>query len=107
MNIKNYIGQHKDNIFHAQLRLRCSKLNSHLFALHVADSPACLCGFNNEDSEHFLLHCPLYIDIRQRMFRTLNTLMDNQHLNMNTLLYGNDSYVFEINCKVFQAVHLE
>ena len=90
---------------HSQLRLKCSKLNAHLFSLHVVDSPSCLCGFNYEDSEHFLLHCPLYNESRQRMFQVLNTLIDNQHLNIDMLLFGNDAYDFETNCKVFKAVH--
>ena len=91
---------------HAQLRLRCSKLNAHLFSLHVAESPACLCGCINEDSEHFLLYCPLYFDVRQRMIHSLNSWIDNQHLNIETLLYGNDNYDFVTNCKVFQIVHV-
>ena len=71
--------------------------------MHVVDSPSCLCGLNHEDSEHFLLHCLLYNDSRQRMFHALNTLIDNQHLNID-MLYGNDAYDFDTNCKVFKAV---
>ena len=45
-----YLGSRRENIFHAQLRMQCSKLNAHLFNLHVVDSPSCLCGHNFEDS---------------------------------------------------------
>ena len=99
-----YVGKRNVNIMHAQLRLGCSKLNSHLFALHVIDSPACICGFNNEDSEHFLLYCPLYADIRQPFLHLLATLIDNRHLNTETLLYGNDDYDLKTNVKIFEAV---
>ena len=33
------------NIKHSQLRLNCSKLNFHLFNLHVIESPTCNCGY--------------------------------------------------------------
>jgi hypothetical protein len=45
-NTTFYEGQREVNIKHAQLRMKCSKLNAHLFALHVIDSPNCSCGNN-------------------------------------------------------------
>ena len=36
-----YHGSRSSGIRHAQLRMKCSKLNFHLFSLHVVDSPAC------------------------------------------------------------------
>ena len=102
-NKLHYFGKRADNIIHAQLRLRCSKLNSHLFALHVIDSPACICGHDNEDSEHFLLYCALYDNIRPLLIHTLHDLIEGQHLNIDTLLNGNNDYA--TNCKIFQAVH--
>ena len=35
-----YHGSRSSGIKHAQLRMKCSKLNFHLFSLHVVDSPA-------------------------------------------------------------------
>ena len=99
-----YVGKRNVNILHAQLRLGCSKLNSHLFSLHVIDSPACICGSNNEDSEHFLLYCPLYDNIRRLLIHDLATIIDNQHLSTETLLYGNDSYDLQTNIKIFEVV---
>ena len=100
------IGKRRENINHAQLRLKCSKLNAHLFSLHVIDSPGCICGHDIEDSDHFLLHCPLYLNIRQRMFQKLNSLVGIQDMNVKTLLYGCENYVSQINVKIFEAVHL-
>ena len=36
-----YYGSRTNNYKHAQLRMKCSKLNFHLYSLHVLDSPAC------------------------------------------------------------------
>ena len=38
-------GKRKLSMIHAQLRMCCSNLNSHLFSLHVVDSKKCPCGF--------------------------------------------------------------
>ena len=48
-----YYGSRTNNYKHAQLRMKCSKLNFHLYSLHVLDSPACPCGHNHEDSNHY------------------------------------------------------
>ena len=42
----------KSSVKHAQLRMKSSKLN---FDLHIVDSPACVCGHNREDSNHYLI----------------------------------------------------
>ena len=54
-------GARKLNIKHSQMRMLCSKLNSHIFSLHVIDSIGCQCGFNKQDNNHFLLYCPQMI----------------------------------------------
>ena len=40
--------------------MQCSNLNGHLYSMKIIDSPACPCGFVNENEFHFLLVCPLY-----------------------------------------------
>ena len=56
-----YLDQRKLNIIHAQLRMNCSNLSaSHLFSLHVVNSPACICSHKAEDTAHYFLDCPLY-----------------------------------------------
>ena len=47
-------GNRHNNVNHAQLRMQSSKLNAHVHSLHVSESPACACGFDNEISEHYL-----------------------------------------------------
>ena len=39
-----YHGSRSSGVTHVQLRMKCSKVNFHLFSLHVVDSPACPCG---------------------------------------------------------------
>ena len=63
----------------AQMRMKCSKLNAHLLALHVIESAECSCGHDCEDTNHYLFHCPLYITERDTLLAKL------QHLNLNSI----------------------
>ena len=103
-NILYYEGSRVNNIKHAQLRMQCSKLNAHLFSLHVVDSPQCICGHDLEDSEHFLLNCPLYLVQRQEMLQKLNQL-HVANVDLDTLLFGDTKTDFKTNQNLFKAVH--
>ena len=50
-------------------RLRCQNadLISNLFARGMSETPECECGALFETTKHYLLSCPRYIDLRQRM----------------------------------------
>ena len=91
-------------IKHAQLRMKCSKLNFHLYSLHVLDSPACPCGHNREDSNHYLLLCPLYFQARITMLNKIRHLT-RTHISCDLLLYGAPELDLVTNNKVFDAVH--
>ena len=108
MKVKNndifYIGNRAENIKHAQLRMNCSKLNAHLFSLHVVDTSACLCGNPVEDNYHFFLDCPLYYMLRINLFQQLQSLEIND-IDISLLLYGSDNYDFKTNCSIVEAVH--
>ena len=104
-NILYYEGPRSLNIKHAQLRMQCSKLNYHLFLLHVTDSPACACGNNVEDENHFLLHCPLFHIQRQKMFRSCPNDVPRNELTCNTLLFGSENHNLDTNKAIFKAVH--
>ena len=81
-----YEGSRLNNVKHAQLRMNCSKLNGHLFLLHVSDSAQCVCGHEIEDTSHFLLHCPLYDNHRQILFDSLRKLNINvDYIDINLL----------------------
>ena len=90
------------NIIHAQLRMECSNLNSHLFKLHVIDDPKCLCSFKLEDNAHFFLHCPLYLIQRNKLKKLIE---ETTVYKLNTLLYGDVSLSREENTKIIECVH--
>ena len=73
------------NYKHAQLRMKCSKLNYHFYSLHVLDSPACPCGQDSEDSNHYLLLCPLYFQSRITMLNKIRHLT-RTHISCDLLL---------------------
>ena len=100
-----YYGNREINVKHAQLRMKCSKLNYHLYSLHVIDSPVCPCGYKCEDSNHFLLHCPLFHEDRLRMFIRIG-LLGNFEITCSTLLYGSDDLDLVANKKLFDCVHV-
>ena len=99
-----YYGSRTNNYKHAQLRMKCSKLNFHLYSLHVLDSPACPCGHNREDSNHYLLLCPLYFQARITMLNKIIHLT-RTHISCDLLLYGAPELDLVTNYKVFDAVH--
>ena len=58
-------------------------------------------GYSRETAEHYLLHCPNYLNIRAR---TILTLPSNQ-TNIRTLLYGNLDLRLPENKHIFLTVH--
>ena len=100
-----YVGNRETNIKHAQLRLKCSKLNYHLHLLHVLEKPNCLCGNLQEDSNHYLLHCPLFINHRDILLHSVYSCT-NSNVTYKVLLYGDPNLDRSINIKIFNAVHL-
>ena len=99
-----YYCKRETSIKHAQLRMNCSKLNYHLFLLHVIDSPVCPCGYDCEDCNHFLFHCPLYHEDRTKLFTNFS-LICNSDLTCNLLLFGSADLDLDTNRKIFEIVH--
>ena len=99
-----YYGKRVNNLKHCQLRMQCSKLNFHLFLLHVRSSFECVCGNNREDVNHYLLQCPLYNQARAIMFNEINEI--GVTITVNNLLYGSDTADTATNHRLFDAVHL-
>ena len=77
-------GSRKSQILHSKLRLECSDLRFHLYRRNLCASPLFSCG-SIENTEHYLLHCPKYNDIRRT---TIHTLTDYTNINIVLLLYG-------------------
>ena len=92
-------GNRENNIKHVQLRMKCSKLNYHLFSLHVIDSPVCPCCYECEDTNHFLLYSPLFHE--DRIMLVGISLLGNLEITCSTLLYGSDDLDLDTNRKLF------
>ena len=93
------------NITHACLRMKCSKLNSHLKqTLHVIEDEACACGHPHENALHFFLHCPLYDNIRQNLQESVPNFRNIEY-TPDILLFGSNDLSYEENLVIFDAVH--
>ena len=78
------------------LRLGLSPLRSHKFCHNFMDtlSDVCLCTLGTEDTEHYLLHCPIYADARVPLLSSLNEIVLRNNLPLISesyrfFLYGN------------------
>ena len=81
-----------------------SNFNAHLFSLRVVDSPQCICGYDVEGSEYFLLNCPLYLLQIQEMLQKLNKL-NIANVELETMLFhGCNVYEFGTNQRLYNAV---
>ena len=98
-----YLGNRETSIKLAQLRMECSQLNAHLVKLHVRDCSSCSCGFNNEDTSHYLLECPLYTNERNTMLLKISVLCHTQ-ITVEILTKGSQVLDFETNSLLFDAV---
>ena len=86
-----YWGKRETSVKHAQHRMRCTKLNAHLFNLNIVDSSSCNCGHLVEDTNHYLLNCPLYTLERSILFNNLN-LLGCDFLTSKIMLNGLSSF---------------
>lgn len=100
----NY-GKRETSVKLAQLRMKCSKLNAHLFSLHVMDSAACTCGFDLEDTNHYLFHCPLFTLERNILYNSFNDLdFQNLVINEEILIRGGLNLTLDQNVSIFKIV---
>ena len=101
-NVPNYyyLGKRTEQIIHCRLRLEMSDLNFDLFSRHLIDNPSCACGHPFETAEHFLLFCPNYQNERIDTIRHL----ENNYIDIHTLLFGDLSLGPRVNETVFENV---
>ena len=67
--------------------------------------PNCICGYQNENVDHYLLFCNRYIVYRNKMLSSLAILnMKGVEINIDTLLFGIDFISDETNCKIFLII---
>lgn len=88
------LGSKLGNMLHTQIRLCSSDLNEHRNQLGKIDSPKCRCGADKEDTEHFLLTCPLFHTERAELFQFVSTVLKVDFRNLprqtkiDILMYG-------------------
>ena len=105
-NIHDVIGVR----YLTKLRLQFSALNEHKFR-HNFDclSPFCICGTAKEDNEHFLLHCPLYDEMRCDLLDQISEIpgLDISQYNLKSfctlLLYGSPLLNIIANRMILEA----
>ena len=71
-------------------------------------NPLRSCGNDVEFTEHFLLHCPQFVNDRRTLLSNLNyfncSLLENTSKFLKqTLLFGNTSLSLSDNSKIFSA----
>lgn len=91
----------KLGLIHAQFRMECSNLNSHLFDLHVVDNSYCSCMNGREDCFHFFFSCPLYNVERLKLFNDVQKLCV---VSLECLLYGDKKLNLNQNLEIFGYV---
>lgn len=79
-------GSKLGNLLHTRLRVGASHLNAHLYKYQLTDSPSCPCGHRSETTEHFLLDCKLYINLREKLFHDLSTILNVNFASLTSTL---------------------
>ncbi|XP_043212418.1 uncharacterized protein LOC122376591 [Amphibalanus amphitrite] len=93
----NALGTKVGNTLHTQIRLGMSKLNAHQYSIQKVTSPECACGYTQENTKHFILHCPHYALTRSTLFAQVSTHLNidfnNQSdtMKLDTLLHGHNT----------------
>lgn len=82
--------------------MKCSRLNHHLFLLHVIDSAECICGFHIENNKHYLFECPLYSNIRNNMLKNIKEITG--YIDEELLLFGSTNFTYNENKSIFNSV---
>ena len=93
-----------------KLRLQFSALYEHRFRHRFyATSPLCSCGTANEDNKHFLLHCPLFNNLRVNLHSELSEFLNLDIPNLDDnffcslLLYGSTEFSYIVNRMILEA----
>ena len=92
-------------LFH--LRVGLSPLRSHKNLHNFIDTPSgnCICNHGIEDTNHFLLLCPLFITQRASLMANVTAILlkynfDNLLNKSHLLLYGHRTIVFSDNRQI-------
>ena len=87
-------------VIHCKLRLEISDLKGDLVRRHLADNPACQCGYQCEHSKYYLFDCPLFNDARSASIHKIS----NANYTLDCLLFGDQNLSTVENSEIFQYV---
>ena len=82
------LGTKVGNTLHTQIRLGMSKLNTHKYSIQKTASPSCACGYKQENTKHFILHCPRFASARSELFSQVST-----HINTDFRTLSDDTKI--------------
>ena len=109
---QSYFGVHDTEgvRYLTQLRVKFSDLCEHRFRhnFHCL-SPLCICGSGEENNEHFLLHCPGYVNQRKDYLDEVSNLIGSGIFELTSndlcilLLYGNGQFDTVTNRAIIEA----
>ena len=91
-----------------RLRLNFS-LNEHKFRHILKDTinPMCSCGFEPETTDHYLLRCKLYTDLRLDLLNDIYTINQSfknfsEYQLVNVLLFGSENFTLDANANILR-----
>ena len=104
--------------FITRLRLGLSHLREHKFKHSFQDTinPLCSCGLDIESTEHFLLHCPQFVNERRTLLSTIGNinykLLENTDSNLYVYIFlfhqlRNLFFPFSLDQKRFFFIFLD
>ncbi len=103
------LDSNNGNIHHTRLRLGLSHLRAHLFSHNLIENPVCqFCDLEPETTDHYILRCPTYNNVRVRFLMDIANLLDPQFIAnlddnkiVSLFLYGDNELNYDINKQLF------
>jgi hypothetical protein len=87
------------------MRNKCSALNADWYHANLIVNSNCICGYLNENAEHYLLYCNSFTVTRIIILFEINKLnLIGIPVNIDLLLFGNETLSGDVNCSIFLAV---
>ena len=88
-------------VLHSRMRNKCCALNADLHHGNLILNSNCLCGYINENAEHYLLHCNRFTLSRIIMLFEINKLnLIGIPVNIDLLLFGNET----LSCDIISSI---
>ena len=112
MNKLYTTGNTCSQIYHTRLRLGLCGLSKHLSNYHIINDAICqFCFMAQEDTLHFILHCPNFTVPRMQLLSRIIEVIPNELLwsvserdLINGFLFGFEGVSLSTNCEVFHLV---